>query len=126
MAAPEKKIRRLQDKHAREDRQHRENGLKQLIASFDGRRLLWLLLEDARVFGQPFSNNALETAFRCGEQNFGQRLLADITETAPDAFLVMLKENRDVNERRTADLASSGTDTYYGAGDGADEDGAEN
>ena len=37
-------------------------------------------------------------AFREGERNVGIRLLADITEASPDAYLLMLKEAND--ERR--------------------------
>jgi hypothetical protein len=47
------------------------------------------------VFRNPWTANALVTAFACGEMNIGQEVLADITRLVPDYFATMLKENNN-------------------------------
>ena len=100
MAQPHQKLRRLEERFAREDKNRRDVGLAHLVQSAEGRFYLWSLLEACRVFAQPFNGNALETAFRCGEQNIGQQILAHLNEVSPDAFFLMMKENQDVRLER--------------------------
>lgn len=121
----DKPMRRMQSRFEMADRIARQNGLRQLLATADGRRFAWLFLADCRVFSQPFSSNALQTSFNCGELNVGQKLLAEITEADPDAFLVMMKENQDAERSRSADaarLAARQSDSDYGADDADDTD----
>jgi len=104
MAPNDRKIRNIENAHTREDQTRRDNGLKYLLKTPDGRRFLWLHLQDCRCFSQPFAENALTTAFNCGEKNAGQRLLDHLTAIDPDAFLVMMKENQDAQRARSAEL----------------------
>lgn len=113
------RARRLQHRYEQRDAIARENGLRLLLSTADGRRFVWLFLADCGVFRNPFTGNALNTAFAAGELNVGQRLLAEITEAAPEQFLLMQKENLDA-ERSRRDAASAATDS-----DGADANGAD-
>jgi hypothetical protein len=54
----------------------------------------------AGVGQQPFANNALQTAFACGELNVGQRVLDRITSVSPEGYLEMMKEMADERARR--------------------------
>ena len=111
----ERKVRRLQAKFQKEDEQTTLDAIRLLMASATGRRFLWLQLSELHVFYNPFATNALQTAFNCGELNVGQRLLAKITEADPDAFLVMMKENQNVQRSRTASTdALTGPDSDAG------------
>lgn len=103
MSADERKVRKLQRKHIEEDRRAREEGLRSLLQTYEGRRYFWLLLEDCGVFRNPFTGNALTTSFNAGEQNVGQKLLAHLIQTAPETFTVMQKENADAQRHRAAD-----------------------
>ena len=75
----------------REQRQAVED-LKWLLAHKPGRRLAWSWMAKAGVFRNPFNTSGSVMAAQCGEQKMGQWLLSQVMETAPDAFLVMLKE----------------------------------
>jgi hypothetical protein len=118
MSADERKVRKLQRRHIEEDQLTRDNGLKHLLSTYEGRRLYWLILEDCGVFRNPFTGNALSTAFNAGEQNVGQKLLAHLMNTSPQVFPVMQKESADVHRNRTADAAKLGSEyDTYGADD---------
>lgn len=68
--------------------------LKWLMAHKQGRRLAWGLLSDAGIFRNPFNHSGSITAFNCGQMNLGQQLLAKIMEHAPEAYVVMTKEQK--------------------------------
>lgn len=67
--------------------------LKWLMSDKRGRRVMWRLLETAGVYRSSFTGNS-ETFFREGQRNVGLKLLAEIHEHCPDAFVMMLKEHK--------------------------------
>lgn len=100
-------------------RLEREAGLKGLVTDRPGRAWLWSVLEMTGAVGtNPMGEDALRTAFNCGMQNAGQRILAELMEHAPDAFPLMMKENDDARKNRDAALADAGTDDAVGDGTG--------
>jgi len=76
---------------------------KWVMSNKRGRRFAWRLLEKAGVFRSSFTGNS-ETFFREGARNIGLQVLAMIHEHVPEAYTLMLQEQRD-NERneRTSD-----------------------
>lgn len=46
--------------------------------------------EPTHTPGDPYS-----TAFREGERNFANKMLQDISESAPDKYMLMMEEGRD-------------------------------
>lgn len=76
-----------------------ESDFKWLMGDKRGRRIVWRLLEVAGVSHTPFALDPYVTAFKCGEQNTGQRLLAQIHELCPERYHEMVKEQQDA--RRT-------------------------
>lgn len=84
--------------------------LGRLMAEPHGREFFYDLLSACHMFNTSFATNALQMAFREGERNVGLRLTADITEAAPDQFLLMLKE-RDPNVRPQQPESESDTGT---------------
>ena len=86
------------DKLARDDE---ADGIKWLMGSRRGRRILWRLLDQSGVFRLSFSTNAMQMAFAEGNRNFGNRILSLIHTVAPELYPTMVKEN--ANERHPDD-----------------------
>lgn len=91
------------DKAARErlTREDEADGIKWLMGSKRGRRIIWRLLDQSGVFRLSFNTNAMQMAFAEGNRNFGNRALALIHAHTPELYSVMVKEN--ANERNADD-----------------------
>jgi hypothetical protein len=111
----------LKRRWEREDNFKIDSAVSKSIVDPEGRKFLWWLLEIGRVGLQPYANNALNTAFNCGEMNVGQRILDRIISVAPEGYLQMMKENNDEVRERTAELDHDREGTLD---DSADEPGA--
>lgn len=103
---------RLRARWLKEDTTAVDAAFTALLQHAHGRKALWWLLQIGRVGQQPFANNALQTAFACGELNVGQQVLDRITSVSPEGYLEMMKEMADERARRDAELtnARAGTD----------------
>lgn len=75
---------------------------KWICSNKRGRRFIWRLLEKAGVFRSSFTGNS-ETFFREGARNIGLQVLAMIHEHAPEAYTLMLNEQRDYGNERNND-----------------------
>jgi len=84
-----------------------EEAYRALLRTPTGRKFLSYLLEITKFMQQPFQGSALNTAFACGEQNIGKRVLADMMEIDPDAFVLLLKERNDVHSQRARNLTAA-------------------
>jgi hypothetical protein len=62
-----------------------------------GRAWYYDILVFCKVFQGPYSDDPYRTAFLCGEQNVGLRILADLQEAAPDDYNKMISENKSKN-----------------------------
>jgi hypothetical protein len=71
----------------------REEGLRQLLASAQGRAWMWGLLSDCDPYRTPFNTDPIQMGFNCGESNVGLKLIAEIHRVAPESYLMMMKEN---------------------------------
>lgn len=63
-----------------------------LMSSKRGRRIVWRLLERAKIFGTSFSPDAMQMAFSEGGRNAGLQLVAQIFELCPERYAEMAKE----------------------------------
>ena len=95
---------KLKRRWLKEDELKIDSAVSQAIADKEGRKFLWWLLEIGRIGTQPYSGNALNTAFSCGELNVGQRILDRIISVSPEGYLLMMKENNDERKERDAEL----------------------
>lgn len=91
---------RLLEKWQKQDNADVAEAYIALMTTEKGRKLLWRLLEYGKVGQQPFSPNALNTAFACGELNVGQRILADLTTVDPASYVRMQQEQANVRDSR--------------------------
>jgi hypothetical protein len=74
-------------------REVEEGDWKWLMSSKRGRRIVWRLLEQARVFHATFNTNALVMAFNEGNRNYGTMILTAIHTFCPELYPVMVREN---------------------------------
>jgi hypothetical protein len=71
-----------------------------LMDKIEGRQWLYIQLDVCGVFATPFAPGKADvTAYLCGLQDMGHKLLGDIMATAPEQFHLMLQEE---NGRRLA------------------------
>jgi hypothetical protein len=68
--------------------------LKEVLASADGRAWIWSLLADAGVFKNSFIRGEPDvTAFNEGRRNFGLKVMTQVMNAEPKAFVTMIHEN---------------------------------
>lgn len=67
--------------------------LQTVLKTVQGRRLLWRILQAARVHQHSFvPGDHAATAFHCGQQSIGLFLLHEIEDASPSAYLQMRGE----------------------------------
>lgn len=93
---------KLKRRWLKEDEMRIDSAMSKVIEDADGRKLLWWLLQIGRIGAQPYTGNALNTAFTCGELNVGQRVLDRIISVSPEGYLRMMQENNDEVKERDA------------------------
>lgn len=71
---------------AEDKARQRVNDYQTVLASPQGRRLLWGIISDAGVFGKCFTGNS-NTFYNLGKKEFGLDILSDIIEADPNAYL---------------------------------------
>lgn len=98
MAAHDEKeqarLTKLQRQFAQVKKLRIDNAITNLASDSEGRELLWWLLQIGKVGTQPFTSNALTTAFQCGELNVGQQVLDRILEVDPAIYVRMQQEQQ--------------------------------
>jgi hypothetical protein len=111
-----------QKAYRREKRREREADLAKRdfvragMGHRQGREFFYWLLGITGLKSNPFTTNALSTAFRCGEANIGQQIEGLLIEVAPKLYLEMLEE-QESGRSRTDD-----SDPADNPGDGAAQD----
>ena len=63
-----------------------------VVSTEQGRRFLWDLLGFTGIYRSSFTGNS-STFFNEGRRDVGLRIMGQIHEHAPEAYLAMLKEN---------------------------------
>lgn len=70
-------------------------GFAAALENPSGRAMLWWILEQAGIFRQPHSANALNTAFACGKKEVGLFLIERLSSVDPAGFVRMQMERID-------------------------------
>lgn len=71
--------------------------MRTVMASLEGRRFIWRLLDRAGVFRTSFTGNST-TFFNEGQRNMGLIVLADVHEACADAYIQMMTEAKKDTE----------------------------
>ena len=86
-----KKAKEAEDKVVREHKL-KINDLRKILSTPEGRRAVWNLLSEAKVFAPSFSLNSVQTAYNEGQRSSGIALLANVMEARPESFYQMFTE----------------------------------
>lgn len=65
--------------------------LRFLLSTIQGRRFVWRQLSECGVFKSSFTGNST-TFFNEGRRDVGLKLMADVMESKPEAYLQMAQE----------------------------------
>lgn len=108
-AADQRAVRKAGQRERLAQRRKRD-ALRVVLATPEGRRVLWGLLEEARVFQLSFvPEQASTTAFHEGRRSLGLALLAEIQTIYPHAYTRMAQEAQSLD----ADVPDSEADILY-------------
>ena len=75
----------------------RHNAFRSVMATAEGRRWIWWLLERCGVFRTSFTGDNA-TFFNEGTRNVGLMVIADINALCPEHFATMMTEAREPTE----------------------------
>lgn len=89
----QKQVNKARKKEARK-RADRLKFIEAAMSHEQGRAWFYDMLLFCKVINTPYSDNPYDTAFKCGMQNVGLRILLDLQDAAPDRYLDMVKEAR--------------------------------
>lgn len=82
--------------------------LRSVMSVKAGREWMFNLLGECGIYRTPYApGDSYATAFNCGQQNVGLRLVASLVEACPDDYTRMMKEQSDDRHEPT-DADSSG------------------
>lgn len=97
-AADPKQVQRAGEKAVR-GREREISDILWILSDPRGRRFFWRYLGICGVFRQSFTGNST-TFFNEGERNVGLKLLSDLNDARPEAYIEMMKEakNKEINE----------------------------
>lgn len=74
------------------DRKLRLSDMRKILSIPEGRRTIWRLLEQCKVFAPSFSLNTLQIAYSEGQRSIGITLLSDVEIAKPGIFAQMTSE----------------------------------
>jgi hypothetical protein len=77
--------RRRRDRHL--------NDIRVMVASVEGRRFYWKVMESCGIFQTSFTGEVNSTMFNEGRRSIGLLMLFDLMEAKPSAFEQMKREN---------------------------------
>lgn len=66
--------------------------LQAALGTREGRAWFYHFLADCHCWADPFTGDPYREAFAKGERNVGLRIFAEITLTAPDQYILMIRE----------------------------------
>lgn len=94
MNASDKAQIKKQEKEFQKIRKQELADLKYVLASEQGRRLVWRLMGKCKTFSSIWETSA-KIHYNAGQQDLGHFLLAEVMEANSESFLQMMKENKE-------------------------------
>jgi hypothetical protein len=68
--------------------------LRWLMEQKRGRRIVWRLLEETRIYHSSFNTSGGVMAFNEGQRNVGLKLLSQLLTYAPGTYALLLEEHK--------------------------------
>lgn len=84
--------------------------VKNVMGTASGRRLVWRILEQTRIFGATFNTDPMLMSHSEGQRNIGLFLFSDVMEACPEKYLTMVKGVQEREERRHGRPGNDGHD----------------
>lgn len=91
-AADREQVREAKQKEVSQ-RERELNDLRSILNTKEGRRYLWRMMGHCRTFSSVWHASA-QIHYNSGMQDVGHYIMAEITEASPEAFFLMMKENK--------------------------------
>lgn len=121
-ATNERQIKKRRDQQKR-DRITDELVTKQLMATVDGRRWVWMRLSEANVFSGSDNLDPYYMAWEKGSRNSALRLLRDVSSFTPQQYITMTEEARSIKLKEDEDVGSQRNDDDSDGSPGGGEPG---
>lgn len=83
------------EKAEQERRQDQLNDICAVLATGQGRRFIWRLLEKAHLFQTSYAGATNATFFNEGERNVGLWVYLELMEANPELVLLMQQESKE-------------------------------
>lgn len=74
--------------------ENQKRDMQMILKLPEGRRFLWLLLGECRIYRTSFDHSGSVTAFNEGKRSVGLAILDRITDADPSAYIQMQNENK--------------------------------
>lgn len=84
------------EKKERFSREGELNDLRKILGTKEGRRLLWRILEQCKVYSSIWEPSA-KIHYYAGRQDLGHFILAEIVAADDEAYIQMMRENKQEN-----------------------------
>lgn len=82
-------------------RKRDEEDLRSILKTVYGRRFIWRMLKQCHIGELPWVQDSPDaTAFNCGQINIGNILLKDVVRIKPEAYLEMMKQQKEDDDVR--------------------------
>ncbi len=91
-AADRSQVKQAEYKQKR-SRENELDDVRHVLSTPNGRRFFWRYLSECGVFKTSFDGSS-RTYFNEGERNVGLKLMADVNDADPEAYVTMLLESR--------------------------------
>lgn len=84
-------------KHEKNDENRFREDMQTVLSSKQGRRILWRLIEECRVF-ESIYDPGNRVYYLAGRRDVGAMVMSWITNTSEDALIMMMKEAKELKE----------------------------
>jgi hypothetical protein len=95
-------------------KQSRLAAVRQLLSVREGRELIWHLFQITGLHTTPFNLDSNVTAFKCGELNIGNQILALVIEANPEGYITLMKDQANDRTSSPSDAGTSGSASIDG------------
>ena len=75
------------------ERQEQLNDIIAVMKTPFGRRYIWRLLSEARIFSSPYAGSTNDTMLNLGKHNFGLFVMTEVIDASAELYLLMQKEH---------------------------------
>ena len=88
-----------QQKRQRELAERDAEDIRQVMSTESGRRVVWSVLEQGKVFASTFAVDPCVTAFNEGQRNLALALFSRVMTVCPEQYLKMADEAKNRSEQ---------------------------